>query len=113
MALTVEARLRALEGSRVAMIGRINACQTLVVGLWANVIPKLQGDPVKIAETLRSEWLRGAEKPAREFPGIDPATLDVIGQEYRDAIDDLSSQIVDYFRAKAPKDGTGGHESVP
>ena len=104
MAPSLEDRVRALEETRVAMIGRINACQTLVLGVWINVIPDLHGDPLEIAEKFRSMWLEATEKPARDFPGVDPATLDVIGQEYRDAIDDLSGQLVDYFRGPAPKD---------
>ena len=110
---SLEDRVRALEGTRVRMIGRINACQTLVIGVWVNVIPKLQGDNLEIAETFRSAWLEGAEKPIRDFPELDSATLDVLGQEYRDAIDDLSGQLVDYFRGKAPKGGEGGRESDP
>ncbi len=110
---SLEDRVRALEGTRVRMIGRINACQTLVIGVWVNVIPKLQGDPLEIAETFRSVWLEAAEKPAGDFPGIDPVTLDVIGQEYRDVIDELSGQIVDYFRGTAPKAGEEERESDP
>ena len=113
MAPSLEDRVRALEGTRIRMIGRINACQTLVISALVNVIPKLQGDNLEIAETFRSAWLEAAEKPTQDFPGIDPATLDVLGQEYRDAIDELSGQLVDYFRGQAPKGGEGERESDP
>ena len=113
LAPSLEDRVRDLEGTRITIIAHVNACQTLLIGVWANVIPKLQGDPIEIAETFRSAWLEAAETPAGDFPGIDPATLDVIGQEYRDAIDVLSGHLVDYLRGQAPKGGEGEHEADP
>ena len=113
MAPSLEDRVRALEGSRIRMIARMNAYQTLIIGLWVNMIPKIKGEPLEIAETLRSAWLEAAEKPSRDFPEVDPATLDVHGQEYRDVIDELSGQIVGYFRGQAPKGGEGERESDP
>ena len=104
MAPTPEDRLRALEGFRYTMLGHVNACETLLITLWVNTIPRLKGDPVEIAELLRSQWLLAATRPARDFPGADPTHLDAVGQEYRDAIDNLSRQIVEYFRNLESRD---------
>ena len=103
MAATLEDRVRSLESSQYSVLGRINACQNLGVAAWVNIIQKMDGDPVKLAEELRSLWLREAENPKGDLSQFDPATIDLIGQEYMIAMDELTGQIVEFFQNQAPR----------
>ena len=93
MAVSVEARLRALEGSRLAMLGRMNAYQTMLVDAWLNIILKQSEDPIVTAKDIGETWLKAGDEP-RDFPGVDPAHLDAVSQEYGEAMEDLIAQLL-------------------
>ncbi len=102
MAVSVEARLRALEGSRLAMLGRMNACQTMLVDAWLNIILKQSEDPVATAKDIGDIWLKAGDEP-RDFPGVDPARLDAVSQEYGEAMEDLIAQLLQAVRGAVSK----------
>lgn len=102
---TIENRIQRLEKSRYKMIGRINALQTIALSGWTKTILETQSDPVGYAEAIRKQWLSTADQPQRSFHGADPAEIDLISQEYLDALDDLTGQIVSFVRSRAPKAG--------
>jgi hypothetical protein len=101
---TVEERLRALERFRYRALAQINACQTMTMSLWVAYLGNLvkpEDDPVAFLERQRAAWLKAAEHPQRAFPGADPASLDLISQEYRDALDALSAELLRHLRSGA------------
>ena len=104
MAITLEDRVRALEGSRLEFLGRLNACQTMLVDGWLNILLKQSEDPVATAEDMKKIWLRAAENP-RKFPGVNPATVDAVSQEYVVAMEHLCAQLLEAAQAAAPKGG--------
>ena len=102
MAITVEARLRALEGTRLAMLGRMNACQTMLVDAWLIIIMKQSKDPLATASDIREKWLKAGNEP-RRFPGVDPVHLDAVSQEYGEAMEDLTAQLLQAVRGAVSK----------
>ena len=104
MAVSVEARLRALEGSRLAMLGRMNAYQTMLVDAWLNIILKQSEDPIVTAKDIGEIWLKAGDEP-RDFPGVDPAHLDAVSQEYGEAMEDLIAQLLQAVQGAVSKEG--------
>ncbi len=102
MAVSVEARLRTLEGTRLAMLGRMNACQTMLVDAWLIIIMKQSKDPLATASDIREKWLKAGNEP-RRFPGVDPVHLDAVSQEYGEAMEDLTAQLLQAVRGAVSK----------
>jgi hypothetical protein len=57
MDTSLEERVRVLEASRYAMIGRINALQTLVINALTDIVIRNAPDPVGTAERMRESGL--------------------------------------------------------
>ena len=102
MALTIEERLSELERFRYAVLGRVNALQNMVLDAWINLLRKSTDDLVPAAEELRKKWLENAKK-TRPFPSVDPAHLDLVAQEYEEALDNLTKEFVRLAKAAQPK----------
>jgi hypothetical protein len=67
------------------------------------IVEKADG-PVAMAEEMQRVWLKRAEQvPA--FPGVDPAHLDVASQEYREALEQVTGQLVRLARVAESKKG--------
>lgn len=98
---SLEDRIKALEGFRHAMLGRVNAQQTLLLSAWSTLLKHHSDDPVATAEGMRRVWLQVADAPSRSFPGVDPAHLDAVSQEYRAAIEELTEELVRLARGLA------------
>lgn len=89
MTLTLEERVRRLEGFRYRALGHINAHSTLLADLWTNVIANSGRERAsELLESLSKQWLSDADKPP-QMPGVEPAHLDLISQEYRAALETL------------------------
>ncbi len=102
MAHSLEDRVRDLERFRYEMLGRVNALQHMMLDAWINILRKSTDDLVPAAEELREKWLENSKKP-RPFPGVDPAHLDLVAQEYEQAMDNLTKEFVRLAKAVAPK----------
>ena len=102
MALTIEERLSVLEMFRYATLGRINALQHMLLDAWLNLLRKSTDDLVPAAEELREKWLENAKK-SRPFPGVEPVHLDLVAQEYEEALDNLTQEFVRLTKAARPK----------
>lgn len=90
----LDERVAKLEQFRYRVIGRFNACQAMLFDVWLNYLEKHTDDPVIAAERMRDAWLKRAQLPDRQFPGVDPAHLDLVGQEHYQALDELSAELV-------------------
>jgi hypothetical protein len=84
--------VRALEGFRYTMLGEANAVRTLLFAAWHTLLSD-HSDPIHAAQTMRDTWLASADHPPA-FPGVDPAHLDAVSQEYRTAIDRLTAELL-------------------
>jgi hypothetical protein len=105
MSDTLEERVRRLEAFSYRALGLLNAQNTILSDRWCNVIAN--ADPQNVLATLdrlRDQWLGDADKPPY-LPGIDPVHLDVVSQEYRDALELL----VVVMRQKLQAAPTSGH----
>jgi hypothetical protein len=91
---TLETRVRRLEGFRYRMLGMVNAQNALLVDLWCNWLAKNDPEPLVTLEKLRENWLANAERPNEAMRGIEPAHLDVVSQEYRDAVIRLTNDLI-------------------
>lgn len=98
---SLEDRVKALEGFRYAVLGQINAQQTLLLSAWSTLLKHHSDDPVATAEDMRRQWLQAADAPPRSFPGVDPAHLDAVSQEYRAALEELTEVFVQIARGQA------------
>lgn len=96
-----EDRIKALEEFRYAMLGRVNAQHVLLLSAWNTLLKHHSDDPVATAEDMRRLWLQGADAPSRPFPGVDPAHLDAVSQEYRAALEELTEELVRLARGLA------------
>ena len=112
MATSLEDRVRDLERFRYAMLGRVNALQHLMLDAWFNILRKSAADFVPAAQELREKWLENAKNP-RPFPGVDPAHLDSVAQEFEKALDDLTKELVLLAKAAAPKSDNRRGPSLP
>jgi hypothetical protein len=100
---SLEERISRLELSRFRTIGRINALTTMLLTLWGEYLENQPGDALEKIECQRQLWLEGAEN-VPPFPGADPDQLQLISDENRKALDDLSKRLVAHFRqAQASK----------
>src|ERR1700730_10325170 len=90
---SLEDRVRRLEHFRYGMLGRVNALATMHLSLWADYLEKQPGDALAVAERQRTLWFEGAERPP-QFPGVDPAHLQLVSQEYHDALGQLSARLI-------------------
>lgn len=97
----LEDRVRALEGFRYAMLGQVNAHRTLLLSAWSTILKNHSDDPVATAEDMRRMWLKAADAPPQAFPGVDPAHLDAVSQEYRVVIEELAEKLVRIARGLA------------
>ena len=88
MSETIEERVRRLEAFRYWALGRINAQNTLLADLWCNFIAASPGSVLATLERLRDQWLADAANPPAA-PGLDPAYLELVSQEYRAALESL------------------------
>jgi hypothetical protein len=102
MTVSLEDRVRELERFRFTMIGRLNACQTLLFDVWLNLLAMRSADPVATVNALRASWLRIAEAPDRTFLDVNPAHLDLVNQEYRHALDKLTGELVRLAQTAKP-----------
>ena len=91
---TYEARVRALEGFRYSVLGRVNALQTMLLSAWATLLKLHSDDPLTTAKDMQKQWLAAAKAPQRNFIGVDPAHLDAVSQEYEAALEDLTAEFV-------------------
>ena len=89
MASDIEERVRRLERFRFRALGMMNAQATMLMDLWMQFLETADDAAVN---DLAQNWLSDAER-AHEFPGADPAELDLISQEYRDALTRLLQAI--------------------
>ena len=94
MDTSLEERVRVLEASRYAMIGRINALQTLVINALTDIVIRNAPDPVGTAERMREIWLAAADALPPPMQGSDPVHLDLANQEYREAMDTISADLL-------------------
>lgn len=105
---SLEDRIKALEGFRYATLGRVNALQILLLSAWTTLLKHHSDDPVAAAEDMRRRWLQAADVPSRPFPGVDPAHLDAVSQEYREALEELTEILVQIARGLAKDRGQKG-----
>jgi hypothetical protein len=98
--VSLEDRVRELERFRFTMIGRLNACQTLLFDVWLKFLAMQSADPVATVDALRTSWLRITEAPDRTLLDLDPAHLDLVNQEYREARDKLTAELVQLARTE-------------
>ena len=106
----IEERLR-LERFRYAALGTINAQTTMLADLWCNfIVSHHPDDALAEFERLEAHWLADAAAPTRAFPGIEPAYLDLIAQEYEEAIRRLSREMKEKLRQgpKGPRGESSG-----
>jgi len=89
MSLSLEDRIRELEHFRFTANARIHALQTAAISALTILALDLE-NPMPFAENLTKAWMRGAEAVAAS-PGADPAQMDLIAQEFQDAIALLSA----------------------
>jgi hypothetical protein len=101
MSLSLEDRVRELEQFRFAATARINALQTAAVSALTILALDLE-DPFPFAENLTRAWARGAEAVVA-VPGADPAQLDMLAQEFQDAIARLSAVFLQTVRNEFAK----------
>jgi hypothetical protein len=99
----LEERVRKLERFRYTTLGRMNAYETLTLDLWMQIVEK-SDDPIELAEGLRSHYLKQALSPG-SFPGVDPTHLDLVSQEYREALEQVLGHLVKLARVAASKSG--------
>lgn len=104
---SIEERLARLETQQLQAIGRINACQTLLVNLLLDLALRAP-DPVEAAQQMRQTWQAGALQTLKPRPGSDPARTAVLMQEYEQAIDHLSAQLVEAVREVHNRDSKSG-----
>lgn len=90
----LEDRIRALEGFRYAMLGRVNAQQTLLLAAWVTLLKHHSDDPLATAEDMRRKWLQVADAPPGPFPNVDPAHLEAVSQDYRQALEELTEGLI-------------------
>jgi hypothetical protein len=109
MTISLEDRVRELERFRFTMIGRLNACQTVLFDVWLNFLAIRSADPVATVNALRASWLRVAEAPNRTFLDVGPAHLDLVEREYRDALDKLTGELVRLARIAKPTQEPPAH----
>ena len=108
MADDFDERLRRLERFRYAALGMINAQTTVLNDLWCNFIVLHDADDALAQlERLEAHWLADAAAPTRAFPGVEPAHLDLISQEYEEAIRRLTREMKEKLR-QGPKGRPGG-----
>lgn len=72
----------------------MNALQTLLFDIWLTYLREHVDDPIATAKSMRTRWLKNADAPIGQFPGVDPAHLDLVGQENRGALDELTAELV-------------------
>jgi hypothetical protein len=89
MSLSLEDRVRELERFRYGASARIHALQTAAISALTILALDLD-EPMAFAENLTKAWARGAEAVAAS-PGADPAQMDMLAQEFQDAIALLSA----------------------
>jgi hypothetical protein len=90
----LEERLKRLERFRYRTLGMISAQNTMLIDLWCNWLQKNDPDLPRTLEKLRNNWLASAERPSEDFHNIDPAHLDLVAQEYRDALVRLTNEMI-------------------
>jgi hypothetical protein len=95
---SLEERVRRLERFRYRTLGMISAQNTMLVDLWCNWLEKNDPDVFATLERLRENWLSNAERPNEAFRGVDPAHLDLVAQEYRDALILLTNEMIQKLR---------------
>jgi hypothetical protein len=99
---SLEERVRRLERFRYGMLGRVNALTTMLLSLWADYLHTQPADALAAAQNQRALWLEGAERPpSHAFRGADPDHLQLISQEYRDALEQLSDLLIADARRRA------------
>jgi hypothetical protein len=107
-----EDRIRALEGFRYEMLGRVNTIETIALQACLSILEKHARDPVATAQAMRARWLKAAEvPPSGRFPGVDPVHLDAVSQEYRDAIEQLTHHLLLAAAGLATTRGRKGNRS--
>jgi hypothetical protein len=108
MTAELEERVRRLEAFRYSAIGFINAQNTLISDLWCNFI--LNNEPDKVRQTmlrLREHWLADSDKSLVSTEGVDAAHLDLISQQYREALELLIATMEQKLKP-GPTSGLGG-----
>lgn len=100
----VEKRLEVLERHRFKTLGRINALETLVNELWLDFAGRSNLDRAEFIRGVRQVYLDRADAPQRHFVGVDPAELDLIGQEYREALFQILANL-ERIASAEPKSG--------
>ena len=61
-------------------------------------------DPAETAKDMKKIWLSDWKKP-RKFPGVNPATVDAVSQEYVVAMERLCDLLLEAVQGAAPKEG--------
>jgi hypothetical protein len=102
MARDLEARVRALENFRYGALGQINACRTMVLQAWLNILIKHAADPVAKVAEMQKLWKKGAESPPA-FLGVDPVHLDAASQEYAAALESLTNELAQLVQGAVAK----------
>ena len=93
MPSSLEDRVKRLEMQHYEAIGRIDACQKLIIYALVDIAMR-QDEPTKAAEEMRETWQRGARNALKSSPDSDIDGSNVLMQEYEWAIDHLSRELV-------------------
>lgn len=88
----LEERLLRLERFRYAMLGRVNALTTMTLTLWGDWLQQQPEGALQALEKQTLLWLQGADDaPYAPTKGADPTHLDLVSQEYRDTLEQMTS----------------------
>ena len=98
-----EDRLRRLERFRYSALARINVCQSIAVGAWGYICLEAP-DPLALTKAVTDARKEGS-KTMRSFPGADPAHLDLLSQEYQEAVDAVSKEVLAHVQKAIAKSG--------
>lgn len=101
---SLDERVRKLEEFRYRVIGRFNACQSLLFEIWLEHLKLNTADPVGYAEAMRQKWMKESETFADTTRGADPAALAMIQAEHQKALDELSGLLVRLARQAKQSD---------
>ena len=93
MSLSLEGRVRLLEASRYKVVGQLNAHRTLLLTALATIVQRSPAPSKQVLAELRAAWLPVSPQAPKIFPGISPAELGALQQEYEASISGLLADL--------------------